>query len=107
MAAKSLFNGVKPTTTAETTIYTAGSSVIGTLLLKFVASNDTGTAATYTVRIYSESGTPDHIQPVTVVNRYKVHVPPALPGVVIPANGRLTVQVNPANSISFTGAGES
>ena len=107
MTVKSLFNGVKPTTTAETTLYTAGSAANGMRVVKFVASNDTGAAGTYTVRIYSTSGTPDHIQPVTVVNRYKVHVPPALAGVVIPANGRLTVQVNPANSISFTGAGES
>ena len=78
MTVKSLFNGVKPTTTAETTLYTAGSAANGMRVVKFVASNDTGAAGTYTVRIYSTSGTPDHIQPVTVVNRYKVHARSAL-----------------------------
>lgn len=107
MAVRSLFNGVKPNSTSETTLFTAGSGSNGVKLLKFVASNDTGAAATYTIRIYSSSGTPDHIQPVTVVNRYKNHIPVALAGAVIPPNGRITAQVNPANSISFTGAGES
>ena len=100
----SLCNSVKPSTTSELTLYTAGSST-GVPITKFIASNDTGAASTYSVRIYGPTGTPDHVRPVTVVNRYKVDIP-NLAGCVIPPNGRLVVAVGVANSISFTVAGD-
>jgi hypothetical protein len=95
----SLCNSVKPSTTSELTLYTAGSSA-GVRIDKFVAHNDTGSASTYSVRIYGPTGTPAHIQPVKVVNRYKADIPASIVGCVIPPNGRLVVSVGVANSIS-------
>lgn len=102
---KSLCNSVKPSTTSELTLHTAGSSV-GVPITKFVAHNDTGSASTYSARIYGPTGTPAHIQPETVVNRYKTDIPGSINGCVIPPNGRLVVSVGVANSISFTVAGD-
>ena len=101
---KSLCNAVTPSTTAELTLYTAGSSA-SVPITKFLAHNDTGSASTYSARIYGPTGTPAHVQPVTVVNRYKKDVP-SISGCVIPPNGRLVVSVGVANSISFTVAGD-
>ena len=105
MAIVSLCNAVKPSSTAEVTLYTAGSGS-AVPITKFVAHNATDTASTYTVRIYGATGTPDSIQPVTVLNRYKSVTPAALAGAVIPPNGRLAVTVGVANTISFTVAGD-
>lgn len=105
MAIVSLCNGTKPSTTSEVTLYNAGSSG-GVQIVRFVASNDTGAASSYNVRIYGTSGTPDHILPTRAISRYKPDTPAALHGVVIPAGGRLAVQVGTANTISFTVAGD-
>lgn len=106
MAIKSLCNAKKPTSTAETTLFAAGSGANGVPIVKFLASNDTGAAATFYAKVYSATGTVDSAIPVTVVNRYTSKSFAALSGVVVPQNGRLAVGVNPANSINFTVSGE-
>lgn len=105
MATISLCNGIKPNTTSEVTLYSSGSSG-GVQIVRFVASNDTGAASSYSVRIYGPSGTPDHILPVSAISRYTARAPAVVHGVVIPPGGRLAVQVGIANTISFTVAGD-
>lgn len=106
MSVVSLANAFKPVSTAEATLYTAATNVPGVPITKFVASNDTTTAAVYQVKIYSSSGSVDHVQPPAVLNRYKSTPNGSLAGCVIPPGGRLVVSVNPANTISFTVSGD-
>jgi hypothetical protein len=106
MAIKSLCNAKKPNSTEETTLYIAGSNTNGVPILKFVAANDTGAAATFYVKVYSATGAVDSTIPVTPISRYTVKTFSALSGVVIPPNGRLAVGVNPASSVNFTVSGE-
>lgn len=108
MAIRSLCNALKPPLTVESTLYTAQTNTPGVMITKFVAHNDTGPAAAYTVKIYSANGNPvSSIAPYRVVNPYKADIPPELSGVVIPPGGSIKVTTTVPNVLAFTVAGDS
>jgi len=100
---KSLVDGVRPPTTAETLVYTSPANGAGTRITAFTASNDTGTTETYTVFV-TPSGTTassNKIVPSNAVLGNDTDTHPDIINHLVPPGGTIVLQVSTGNTVAF------
>ena len=101
-------NGILPSTTGVTLLYTSPANSAGTRIIAFTANNISGGTETYSVWVVPSGGTADTTNKIisskslaTIVNS----APPELQNHLIPAGGTLHVQVSTASTINFRATG--
>ena len=101
-------NGVQPTTTSITSLYTSPVTSLGTRIIAFTACNPVGTTNTYSVWIVPASGTADNTNRIISVSSLitnESESPPELQNHLIPPGGTLQVQVSTGTTINFRSTG--
>ena len=108
MASKTLADGIQPTTTAITVVYTAPASGAGTRITAFTATNTSGSTDTYSVYIVPNGGTADatnRIIDAKSITTPLADVPAEVQEQLIPAGGTLEVAVSTGTTIAFRASG--
>jgi len=106
---KILADGVRPSSTALQTLYTAPSSGAGTRVIAFTASNDSASPETYDLHIVPNGGSADSTNKIVpagaVAATNGTDVPAEPQNHLIPAGGTLQVKVSTINTIAFRATG--
>lgn len=105
---KVLADGVQPTTTSLTTLYTSPANGAGTRVIAFTATNTNGTTDTYDAHIVPSGGSADLTN--KLVNAKSLanpaaDVPAEVQNHLIPAGGTLQVKVSTGTTIAFRATG--